>query len=378
MRALQVAANTVSLAKFALPLMQALRAEGWEVDALGGPDGHEGELERAGFPVHPWPMGHSLNPLVILKARRALRGFLQSRRYDVIHSHCSFGGIVANPVASPWTRNLFYTQHGFFVHEGLSSISRRAWLEIEKVGLRSAHTVICVSQAESDLAASLGVGPAGKFVRIPGAGVHTAQFSLEGQERAARREALRAEWGIDVGTPVVLTVSRLTWDKGYREMIQATDCLKRLGMAFRLVVAGSGKDEARIRAAIERAGLEREFMLLGWRDDVVDLYAAADVFLFASHREGLPISPIEAMASGLPVISSDIPGCREELAGGQYGVLYPTGDARSLADSLGRLLRDEGLRQRLAQAGPRRAAAFDLQHVIGRQVQLYNQAAAQP
>lgn len=65
MRALQVAANTVSLAKFALPLMQALRAEGWEVDALGGPDGHEGELERAGFPVHPWPMGHSLNPLVI-------------------------------------------------------------------------------------------------------------------------------------------------------------------------------------------------------------------------------------------------------------------------------------------------------------------------
>ena len=375
MRVLQLAASTISLAKFALPLMQALQAAGCELEALGGFDGHEAALAQAGFAVHPWHMGHDFNPLAIGRARRELRSFLQTHQYDVIHTHCSFGGIVANPVAYSRTRHLLYTQHGFFVHEGLGSLRRRAWLQIEKIGLRHAHTVICVSQAERKLALTLGVGGPDKFFCIPGAGVKTAEFQLEEQARLDKRRRLRTQWGLGEETPALLTVSRLTWDKGYREMIEAARRLKQQQIPFKLIAAGSGKDEAPIRAAIEQAGVSDHFLLLGWRDDIIDLYAASDIFVFASHREGLPISPIEAMASGLPVLASNLPGCREELADGEYGLLYPQRDATALTENLQRLLQEGELRKSLAEKGPARAREFDLQRVVDLQVDLYKQLA---
>jgi glycosyltransferase involved in cell wall biosynthesis len=375
MRVLQVAASTISLAKFALPLMQALRAEGFEVEALGGFDGHEDSLRQAGFQTHPWQMGHSFNPLAIGRARRELKAFLLTHKFDVIHTHCSFGGIVANPVAYPRTKHLLYTQHGFYVHEGLSSLRRRVWLEIEKIGLRHAQQVICVSQAERELALTLGVGGDRKFFGIPGAGVRTAQFRLTEQERAEKRARLRAQWGVWEKTRVLLTVSRLTWDKGYREMIEAARQLKEQKVSFRFIAAGSGKEETQIRAAIEQAGVADQFILLGWQDDIIDLYAAADVFVFASHREGLPISLIEALASGLPVVASSLPGCREELQDGDYGLLYPVGEATALTVGLQRLLQDRVLWQKLAEKGPERAREYDLQRVVDLQVGLYQRLA---
>ena len=111
--------------------------------------------------------------------------------------------------------------------------------------------------------------------------------------------------------------------------------------ALVLLAAGSGKDEAAIRLAAAEAGVEDTFRLLGWRDDVADLYCAADIFVFASHREGLPIAPIEAMASGLPVVSYAT-GSIPELVGDDGGAVVPYGanywkleppDTEALADA---------------------------------------------
>lgn len=377
MRVLHVAAASLSLAKFALPLMQALRGDGWEVEALGGFDGHEVDLREAGFAMHQWSMGHTFSPLVLNRARRELGDFARAHHYDVIHTHCSFGGIVGNAAARPHTRHLLYTQHGFFVHERLGRFARRAWLEIEKIGLRHAESVLCVSAAERQLAQSLGVGPASKFIAIPGAGVDTTRFALSDEERRAVRQELRDRWQVPAGTPVLLTVSRLSWDKGYAELIAAARQLKQDGVRFRLVAAGSGKDEAAIRAAIAQADLEQEFLLLGWCANPLGLYAAADLFLFASHREGLPIAPIEALASGLPVIASALPGCREELVEGKYGVLYPVGEASALATAVRALLQDETKQKQLAATGPRRAADFDLKRVVALQLDLYRHLEAE-
>lgn len=376
MRVLQVAASAVSLAKFALPLMRELRDEGWEVEALAGFDGHEGQIHNEGFRVHRWQMGHSMNPLVISRARKQLASLLHTRPFDLTHSHCSFGGVVANPVAFRRTRKLLYTQHGFYVHDGLSATRRRLWLEIEKVGLRHAHHVICVSQAERKLALSLNLGPSEKFTCIPGAGVPTDDFRLSQDQRLACRARLRQELGLPLQATIMLSVSRLTWDKGYREMLDALALLRREGLEVMLVAAGSGKHEQQIQSAIAQAGLTEHVRLLGWREDTRQLYGAADAFVFASHREGLPISPIEAMASGLPVVLSDLPGCREEVDDGRCGMLFPVGDAAALADSLRYLLLDKCLRQRLARNGVRQAAAFDLQRVVQLQVDLYRECAA--
>jgi len=427
MRVLQVAARMASLAGFALPLMERLRGQGYEVEALGDFDGFESRLRDAGFPIHSWRCGHTFSPLAIWGARRELAAFLADHHYDLIHTHVSFAGIIANPVAFPRTPCLLYTQHGFYVHEGLSPLARRAWLAIEKIGLRWAHHVICVSQAEKQLAETLGVGPPSKFHFIPGVGVNLSRFQFPSEQRQRKRAAIRRSLGIGPDDTVILTVSRLTWDKGYRELIEAARAVaspptpspsrrgdRQPGVPLTLpgtatvpvagvergepsltakqrqhhaaaaatetaalpgyvnfLAAGSGKDERAIRASINRAGLSDRFILLGWRDDVPDLYCAADLFVFASHREGLPVAPIEAMASGLPVIASDLPGCREEVEHEQSGLLYRVGDAGALTDAIRRLLAAPDLAAHLAAAGRTRAAAFSLDAALSRQLELY-------
>ncbi len=368
-----------SLAGFALPLMGRLREEGFEVEALGQFDGFEDRVRDAGFPVHPWCAGHTFNPLTIWRARRELSAFLTGSPYDIVHTHCSFAGIIGNPVAFTRVRHLVYTQHGFYVHEGLNPLARQAWLVVEKIGLRWAHHVICVSHAEKQLAETLRVGPPEKFHLLPGIGVDLNRFRATPEERRQRRAAVRESLGIGPDETVLLTVSRLTWDKGYREMIEAANLgAPAPSPAPRFLAAGSGKDEHAIRQAIQDAGLSDRFTLLGWRDDVVDLYSAADVFVFASHREGLPIAPIEAMASGLPVIASDLPGCREEVEHEQSGLLFPVRDAAALADSIRRLLADRDLADRLASGARTRAEAFGLDVALDRQMALYRQLRLPP
>ncbi len=365
----------LSLERFALPLMQRLRDDGFHVEALAQFDGTQRRVRDAGFPVHDWSAGHSFNPLRILAARRQLQSFLTVGEFDIVHSHCSFGGIVGNPVAARHPAHLIYTQHGFYVHEGLNAISRALWLAIEKSGLRPADHVICVSHAEQSLAQSLGVGPPEKFVHVPGAGIDTGACEHNEQERLARRRAIRESLGLSDDQIVLLTVSRLTRDKGYHEMIEAVRILRESGHRFKLLAAGSGKDEASIRRAVAEAGVEDSFRLLGWRDDVADLYCAADIFVFASHREGLPVAPIEAMASGLPVVMSDIPGCREEVEDGVSGLLFPTGDARGLADCVAGLIRHPDRRAEIACEARKRARRFDVENVLDRQIALYREIA---
>lgn len=376
MRVLQLSARMLSLELFALPLMQRLRDEGFRVDALGQFDGSEVRVRDAGFAVHDWSAGHSFNPLRIVGARRQLRSFLSSHSFDIVHSHCSFGGIIGNAVAHRLGPHVIYTQHGFYIHDGLNPLIRAAWLRLEKVGLQPADHVICVSRAEQQLAQTLGVGPVEKFVHVPGAGIDIARFQLDQEERMRRRYAVRASLGLPDDQIVLLTVSRLTKDKGYQEMIDAARALRDEGRKFVLLAAGSGKDEASIRRAVTEADLEDIFILLGWRDDVADLYSAADIFVFASHREGLPIAPIEAMANGVPVVLSNIPGCREEVEHNVSGLIFTTGNSKELAGCLATLMDDPQMRDSFGRAARLRAGEFDIQRVLERQVALYGEIAA--
>lgn len=377
MKILHVAAKAMSLGHFALPLMERLVLTGHEVEALGDFDGHEQTMQSAGFTVHPWCLGHSFNPLQIMKARHELASLLRDNQYDIIHTHCSFGGIIANPIACRKTSHLFYTQHGFYTHEGMSPLKRALWLSIEKRALCSAHTVFCVSQAELELATRICPRKPESFVSIPGAGVDVAAFQPSKESRAEARGKLRTAWGIGDSTALLLTVSRLSWDKGYREMIEAAKWLLAEGHDFAFVAAGTGKDADEIQKAIERAGIEERFILLGWRNDIANLCCAADAFVFASHREGLPIAPLEAMASGLPVVASDIPGCVEEIEDHKTGLIFRAGSTSTLVDALRPLIADPEFRRRLGSAAAQRACDFDLAPVLDIQMQLYERIAGE-
>jgi glycosyltransferase involved in cell wall biosynthesis len=158
--------------------------------------------------------------------------------------------------------------------------------------------------------------------------------------------ALRAQLGGATGRPVVLSLARLNGRKGLGTLLEAAALVPEAAFA----VAGEGAERPALEARIRDLGLEHRFRLLGQRDDVPALLANSDVFVLSSTREGLPLSVLEAMAAGRPVVASAIGGTDEVVTAGETGLLFPPGDAPALAQALRRLFADPDLANRLSGA----------------------------
>lgn len=163
----------------------------------------------------------------------------------------------------------------------------------------------------------------------------------------------------DTAAPRLVSVGRLKYPKDFRTLVEAIALLG--GRELLLEIVGEGPDRDELQALIDRLGLGSRVVLGGQRDDVPALLARSSAFVLSSVSEGLPISVIEAMAAGLPVVASDVGGVGELVADGETGFLIPPGDAQALADALAELLDEPLLRRDLGAAGRRRAEAlFDL------------------
>ena len=176
--------------------------------------------------------------------------------------------------------------------------------------------------------------------------------------------------------PRVISVGRLAAPKDWSTLLTALTKLDGESFA-ELVIVGDGPDRERVEDELARNSLERRVRLLGERDDVPGLLSDGDVFVLASRSEGLPLSVIEAMAAGLPVVASDVGGLRELVCDAETGVLVPPGEPVALADALRPLLADRQLRRRLGSAGRARAKAlFDLSAFRRAHLELYRRELA--
>ncbi len=172
---------------------------------------------------------------------------------------------------------------------------------------------------------------------------------------------------------VIVMVGRLVAEKGYPELFRAMKTLDaHLWVVGSRLSSDHGTAIGRLLAAVEAdPRLGSRIRLLGERDDVPDLLAAADIFTLPSHREGMPRSIIEAMMVGLPVVATDIRGSREEVVAGETGHLVPVGDAPALAAALDDLVRDPLKCAAFGAAGRHRALQlYDERNVIRRQLDI--------
>jgi glycosyltransferase involved in cell wall biosynthesis len=194
--------------------------------------------------------------------------------------------------------------------------------------------------------------------------------------RPEERDAKRRELGLGPEHVVVGMVARVVREKGYVEALQAARNLRPRFPKARYLFVGDfdgDKPDALSRSILDEFGLSTEVSFLGHRTDVSDLYAAMDVFILPSYREGFPRAPMEAAASGIPAIVTDTRGCRETVVHDVTGYLVPVADADALGDSLARLLADPELRARFGAAARQKAIAeFDEQIVFQRVLRTYS------
>ncbi|MFT8644717.1 glycosyltransferase family 4 protein [Gluconacetobacter sp.] len=350
MKILEVTNVDFSLRHFLLPLMRGLRAEGHEVIGVCADGPLLAEVRDEGFRVEPVPMVRSFSPLAQVQALSALMALIRQEQPDIVHAHMPISGLLARLAAKLCgVQCVAYTCHGFLFNQPGSMPRRGLSLALEWMAGRITDRYFTVSTQEAEDAQRLHIHP--KPLAL-GNGRDPASFHPDPEAR----QRIRAELGVPPNAVVIIAVSRLVRHKGYPELLEA---MEQVPGAELWVVGerlasdhGSSLDENFARAERELGGRLRR---LGYRRDIPALLAAADIFVLPSHFEGLPMSVIEAMLCGLPVVATDIRGPREQVVNGRTGLLVPIGEVAPLARSLLRLVRDSDLRYRMGSSGRMRA-----------------------
>jgi glycosyltransferase involved in cell wall biosynthesis len=266
-------------------------------------------------------------------------------RPDIVHANSSKAGAIGRIAAFlAGVRHRVFTTHGwaFAAAEGPAA---RVYALVERSLRPITSTVICVSEREQHRGLEARACAAGRVLVIQNA-VDPARFE-PGSSRARHRRR-------DLDPVELVSVGRLAPPKDFATLLDALAELPRGSARLRIVGDGPERDALEERAHTLR--LDAWVSFEGTLPDVAPALGEADVFVLSSRSEGMPMSVLEAMAAGLPVVATDVGGLRE-LVDEQNGVLVPRDDARSLAEALTRLVVDGDLRRRLGAASRQRAVA---------------------
>jgi glycosyltransferase involved in cell wall biosynthesis len=359
------------LYNFRRSLAQALREAGHEVLLVSPPGPYGALLQDLGFRWVAAPMHRrSLNPLRELALVLWLRRLIRREQVGLVHNFTIKCAVYASLAARSAGRVRVNAVAGmgyvFTSNDLLARCLRPVVRGLLKLGLGGAGSRL-VLQNPDDVALfeRAGLVDAARVRLIPGSGVNCQRFSpalLAGQPDPA--EVLR-----------VVLPARLLWDKGLAEFVEAARLLRAEGRKVQCLLAGdpdpgnpAAVPEATVRGWVE-AGLVQ---WLGHVDDMPALLGSVHVVALPSYREGLPKGLIEAGGCGLPLITTNVPGCREVVSDGVDGLLVPARNARALADAIARLQDEPALRRRLGQAARAKALAqFDERLVIERTMAVY-------
>jgi glycosyltransferase involved in cell wall biosynthesis len=355
------------------PQLRAFRSAGYDVVGISAPGPHVAHLEATG--IHHVPLAHATRSMSLgddVAALFELRGLLQRLQPDIVHTHNPkpgvYGRLAARSVGVPVIVN---TVHGLYALPDDPLPKRAVVYGLERLAATCSHMELIQNPEDIDTLRRLGIPD--DQLRLLGNGVDLQRFDPAGPDDD--RQRLRREWGVGADDVLVGAVGRLVIEKGYRELLTAAAAVGGRHPSVRFVVVGPAEPaKADALDASEIAAAERDGVIFtGQRDDVDAIYRALDLYVLASYREGFPRSAMEAAAMALPMVATDIRGCRQVVDDGHTGLLVPARDAEALANAIERLATDADLRGKMAEAARAKAEAeFDQQTVIDITLDVYS------
>jgi glycosyltransferase involved in cell wall biosynthesis len=351
-----------SLRFLLFPQLRAVQDRGGEAIGISAPGPYVAGLEADGS------VGADL------RSAWELWRVLRRERVDVLHTHNPkpglYGRVVGRLARVPIVVN---TVHGLYVADRDRWWKKAVVFSLEAIASRFSDAELLQNPEDLARMRRWRISPP-RRTRLLGNGIDLARFDPD-RVGATARETVRAELGVGPDDVVVGCVGRLVREKGYVELFEAA---RSFGPAMVLVVAGPDDPEKadRLPAELVEEAADRGVRFLGMRDDVDRLYAAFDLFVLPSHREGFPRAAMEAAAMGLPIVATDIRGCRQVVDDGVTGLLVPVDDADALGAALHRVGVDGALRTRMGRAARAKAVEeFDERAVVAIVLETYEQIA---
>jgi glycosyltransferase involved in cell wall biosynthesis len=373
-RLIHVTTTDITLALLLGPQLRAFADAGMEVIGVSAPGPFVDQLGTWG--IEHIPLRHATRSVSAgqdVLALVELERLFRKVRPDIVHTHNPkpgiYGRLAARMAGVPGIVN---TVHGLYAAPEDPLLRKAVVYGLERLASTCSQVELMQNPEDLEVMRRLGV-PAEKLVLL-GNGVDLTRFHP--RTSPGDRARARASLGVSDDAVVVGTVGRLVWQKGFRELFAAARRMLDLRPEVVFVVVGPedpAKGDALTADEIAAARVQGNVVFTGHRDDVEDLYAGFDLYVLPSHREGFPRSAMEAAASGLPVVATDIRGCRQVVDHQVNGLLVPLRDVEALTSAIAELAGDPSRRVAMGVRSLAKAhAEFDDQAVIAKTFAAYD------
>ncbi len=363
----------VTIYAFLIPHMKLLKNMDYEVEVAASNIGFSNKIREEGFKVYNLPF--SRNPLDIsnLKAVLMLYRIMKENNYIMLHTHtpvASFiGRIIGRIVGVP---HIVYTAHGFHFHELGNPFKNFVYFRLEKFAGRFTDVSITINKDDYKVAIEKNIFPNGRVVYVKGVGVDTQKFSpekvsLEGLEPSLSNSS----------ETTFISVGRLDREKHFAHLLEAFSLVKQKRSDFKFLIVGDGTEGVYLKKLSAELNLQNQVEFMGYVKGVEKFLKISRAFVFASSREGLPVSLMEAMAMEKPVVAYDIRGVRDLVEDGVNGFLVPFGDTEALAEKIVYLMDNPNIGKEMGKKGREKIEKeFSLEVVLSQLERLYTEVLA--
>lgn len=343
--------------------IEVLKSLGYEVHGAANFEDANERLDALDIVRHPFDIQRSPFSLKNIKAYKQLIEIMKSESFDAAHCHSPMGGVLARLAAkSIGLSPVIYTAHGFHFYDGAP---RKNWLiyyNVEKYLSKFTDTIVTINKEDYSRAKTF---KAKSVIAVPGIGVDSSKFDNVKVDRNKKREEL----AIPEGAIVLLTIGEMIKRKNHETALRALAQLTNDNYIF--LICGRGELESHLKDLAVNLGIEDKVRFLGFRNDIPEICIASDIFVFPSYQEGLPVSVMEAMSAGLPIVASRIRGNTDLIQDGNGGFLHEPEDYSGIAKSIDKVIEDESLRAKMSVRNKNEVKKYDKKVVKDRMRELY-------
>jgi len=347
---------------FHVPYLKWFKEQGYEVHVASN-----GDTDIPFVDVkYNVPFERSPYKLANLKAYKQLKKIINENNYKLIHCHTPVGSVLTRLAAKKVRKNgtkVIYTAHGFHFFKGAPI---KNWLLYYPVELWMArYTDVIITINKEDFERAKKSFKVARVEYIPGIGIDTEKF----RKKIVNRQVKRIEIGVPENAFVILSIGELNDNKNHETIIKALSKLNNTNVHY--VICGKGPLENHLKNLAEKLCIKKQVHLLGYRHDIAEICKVADVFAFPSKREGLGIAALEAMASGLPIVTSNIHGILDYSINGKTGYTCTPTDVAGFAKAINYLINNKELRIKMGRYNSEFVRMFDINETMIKMTNIY-------
>lgn len=346
---------------FHMPYIKWFKSQGFIVDAATSED------ENIQLLDHHYNISIERNPInkKNINAYTQLSKIIFEGEYDIVHCHTPVASMLTRIAARKMRKkgtSVFYTAHGFHFFKGAPIFNWLIYFPIEWICSFFTDVLITINKEDFEFAKKY--MHAKKVEYVPGVGIDTDRIKNVSVDRKQKREEL----GILPCETAVLSVGELNDNKNHETVVRAISKLSDQNLVY--IICGTGEKHTYLKNLAEELGVK--LILTGFRNDVVEICKACDIFAFPSYREGLPVSAMEAMYMGLPVVASDIRGVRDLIEDRKNGFLCNPFDSDTFYEKIAFLADNKKICEEMGLANKEKVKGFSMEKVLGMMKEIYN------